>query len=173
MSNNTSKRKLTDDGYRPNVGIVLLNRYNQVFWARRVRHDGWQFPQGGMQRNETPEQALYRELYEEVGLTESQVRIVARTNGWLRYDLPTKYRRRPGRGKQFRGQKQIWFLLKLLSDESEVRLDNCERPEFDEWTWIDYWTAVEEIVEFKRNVYEMALSELENYLPDLSLFRPY
>ncbi|MDH3639617.1 MAG: RNA pyrophosphohydrolase, partial [Gammaproteobacteria bacterium] len=113
MSIQNFESRFRDDGYRPNVGIILLNRYNQVFWARRTGHDGWQFPQGGMQRNETPVQALYRELYEEVGLTESQVRIVARTNGWLHYDLPSKYRRRPGKGTRFRGQKQIWFLLRL------------------------------------------------------------
>lgn len=165
--------KSADDGYRRNVGIILLNHYNQVFWARRAGHDGWQFPQGGVQRDETPEDALYRELYEEVGLTASQVRIVARTSDWLHYDLPSRYRRRPAKGKQFRGQKQIWFLLRLLGDESAVCLDNCDRPEFDKWMWIDYWSAVENIVDFKRKVYELALSELETYLPDVPFYKQF
>lgn len=160
----------SDDGYRRNVGIILLNRSNQVFWARRSQHDGWQFPQGGVQHDETPEQALYRELYEEVGLTRCQVKIVARTNGWLRYDLPGRYRRRSRSGKTLRGQKQIWFLLTLLGDESAVCLDVSERPEFDEWMWIDYWSAVDNIIEFKRSVYETALSELEHYLPKSPFF---
>jgi putative (di)nucleoside polyphosphate hydrolase len=126
-----------------------------------------------VQRDETPEDALYRELYEEVGLTASQVRIVARTSDWLHYDLPSRYRRRPAKGKQFRGQKQIWFLLRLLGDESAVCLDNCDRPEFDKWMWIDYWSAVENIVDFKRKVYELALSELETYLPDVPFYKQF
>jgi putative (di)nucleoside polyphosphate hydrolase len=150
------------DGYRPNVGMILLNDVNQVFWARRAGQQGWQFPQGGMRRDETPEQALYRELYEEVGLQPPQVEILARTRGWLRYDLPERYRRAANGSQQpIRGQKQIWFLLRLLEGDSAVRLDCCRRPEFDAWCWVDYWRPLEAIIEFKRDVYRRALAELE------------
>jgi putative (di)nucleoside polyphosphate hydrolase len=158
-----------DDGYRPNVGIILFNRYNQVLWARRRAHDGWQFPQGGVQSNETPEEALFRELYEEIGLTRDHVRVIARTQDWLKYDLPSKLRRRQrSKNENFMGQKQIWFLLRLLCEDSMVCLDTSTKPEFDEWQWIDYWRAVDQIVDFKRHVYVMALTELERFLPNLS-----
>jgi len=160
------------DGYRPNVGIILINRFNQVLWARRASRDGWQFPQGGVRRSETPDEALYRELYEEIGLLPEQVAIVARTRDWLRYDLPQQYLKnlRQQGNRKFRGQKQLWYLLRLLGDDSQVCLDNSDRPEFDEWMWIDWWRALEEIVEFKRNVYETALTELVRFLPHNDFF---
>jgi len=150
---------LDDDGYRRNVGIVLCNNARQVFWARRVRHDGWQFPQGGMQPAETAEQALFRELQEEVGLDRTHVRVVGRTRDWLHYDLPQEYRRHRQQ-QPIRGQKQLWFLLELLAPEHHIRLDGSEQPEFDDWRWVDYWSPLEAIVEFKRSVYRDALEEL-------------
>ncbi len=147
------------DGYRPNVGIIITNAENQVFWARRCRCDGWQFPQGGIQRKETIEEALYRELYEEVGLEQRQVEIRGRTQGWLRYDLPRAYQRSSGT-RQFRGQKQVWFLLRLTGSDADVRLDLSTAPEFDEWCWVDYWSPIDAIVSFKRKVYRSALTEL-------------
>lgn len=152
----------SDDGYRPNIGIVLGNRHGKVLWARRSRRDGWQFPQGGVRRHETIEQALFRELYEEVGLKDHHVRLLGHTSGWLRYDLPKPYmnRIRQRKGKKFRGQKQIWCLLEMLGDDSEVCLSTSEKPEFVQWVWADWWTAVEEIVDFKRQVYESVWSEL-------------
>jgi putative (di)nucleoside polyphosphate hydrolase len=104
---------LDRDGFRPNVGIILLNQKNQVFWGKRIRTHSWQFPQGGIDRGETPEQALFRELQEEVGLLPEQVRIVARTRDWLRYEVPDRYIRKDARG-HYKGQKQIWFLLQLV-----------------------------------------------------------
>jgi putative (di)nucleoside polyphosphate hydrolase len=157
-----SRQMPRHDGYRPNVGMILLNDTNQVFWARRAGQAGWQFPQGGMRHDESPEQALYRELYEEVGLQPRQVAILARTRGWLRYDLPERYRRvSHGAHRPIRGQKQIWFLLRLLGSDSAVRLDCCHRPEFDAWCWVDYWRPLDAIIEFKRDVYRRALTELE------------
>jgi len=154
---------LDKDGYRPNVGIILCNAENRVLWARRCGKDGWQFPQGGMRRQESPQQAMYRELKEEVGLEQHHVQVVGRTQEWLRYDLP---RAMLGRGSRsgFRGQKQIWFLLRFLGEESDVVLDCGDKPEFDAWCWTDYWSAVENIIEFKREVYRLALSELEPLL---------
>jgi putative (di)nucleoside polyphosphate hydrolase len=147
------------DGYRPNVGIILCNRHGQVFWARRCSRDGWQFPQGGIKHNETAEQALYRELYEEIGLKASHVEVIGRTRDWLRYEIPKQYVRTL-RQHPFKGQKQIWFLLRLIGQERDVRLDASKAPEFDEWRWVDYWSPLEFIVDFKREVYYSALTEL-------------
>ncbi len=151
------------DGYRPNVGIVLCNPRNQVFWGKRVRQNSWQFPQGGIQHGETPEQAMYRELHEEVGLEARHVRILGRTRDWLRYDVPREWVRREWRG-HYRGQKQIWFLLRLVGRDCDVCLRASEHPEFDAWRWNDYWNPVGAVVDFKREVYRLALSELRNYL---------
>ncbi len=145
-------------GYRHNVAIVLCNRRRQVFWARRIRHDGWQFPQGGMRQDETPEEALYRELYEEVGLRPEQVRVMGRTREWLYYELPARLRRTAAGA--FRGQKQVWYLLELDAPDSAISLRASTEPEFDAWRWVDYWRPLKEIVHFKRPVYTRALREL-------------
>lgn len=164
-SNNGPVRYAIDrHGYRPNVGIILCNDSRQVLWARRANRDGWQFPQGGVERNETVVQAAYRELHEEIGLEATHVRMVGRTRRWLRYDVPHRTLRRTAHGRRFRGQKQVWFLFQLLGDDSYVCLDNCQRPEFDQWRWIDYWEPLDRIVEFKREVYANALQELEPML---------
>lgn len=147
------------DGYRPNVGIVLMRADGQVFWARRVRRDGWQFPQGGMNSDETPVEAMYRELQEETGLLPQHVEVLGCTPGWLRYRLPPRAIRRNERQVCI-GQKQVWFLLRLTGDESNVRLDQNETPEFDNWRWVDFWYPVEHVVMFKRGVYARALRHL-------------
>ena len=152
------------EGYRPNIGIVLANTEGKVFWARRCNQDGWQFPQGGIKPNETIQQALFRELQEEVGLLPAHVEIVARTRDWLRYDIPKSHLRNGARNLHFRGQKQIWFLLRFVGAETLVRLDASALPEFDAWRWVDYWSPLETIVAFKRDVYRSALTELEPYL---------
>ncbi|MDH5512060.1 MAG: RNA pyrophosphohydrolase [Gammaproteobacteria bacterium] len=154
---------IDEHGYRPNVGIILCNYVNQVFWARRCGQDGWQFPQGGIRANEPVADAMYRELREEVGLSPGHIEILGRTRDWLHYDIPEQYRRRNPHSP-FRGQKQIWYLLRLIGAEKDVRLDSCERPEFEEWRWIDYWSALDHIISFKRAVYVQALTELEPLL---------
>jgi putative (di)nucleoside polyphosphate hydrolase len=135
----------------------------QVLWARRCGHDAWQFPQGGIKPHETPEQALYRELWEEVGLRAGDVELIGRTREWLRYEIPKRFLR-PSRDRSFRGQKQIWFLLRLTTEEENVRLNVTPKPEFDSWRWVEYWTPLEQIIDFKREVYRRALSELEPLL---------
>jgi putative (di)nucleoside polyphosphate hydrolase len=155
---------LDREGFRPNVGIILLNGRNQVFWGKRLKTHSWQFPQGGIKHGETPEQAMFRELHEEVGLLPEHVQIIARTRDWLRYEVPDHFIRRESRG-HYRGQKQIWFLLKLLGRDSDMNLRATDHPEFDAWRWNDYWVPLDVVIEFKRGVYEMALTELARFLP--------
>jgi putative (di)nucleoside polyphosphate hydrolase len=150
---------IDSDGYRLNVGIVLSSRAGELLWARRIGQDAWQFPQGGMRRSENPEQALYRELEEEVGLQPQHVRLMGCTRGWLRYRLPKRLIRY-GRKPLCIGQKQRWFLLQLVESDRYVRLDLSEKPEFDCWRWVSYWYPLQEVVPFKRKVYERALYEL-------------
>lgn len=152
---------LDSDGYRLNVGIVIVNGSGDVLWARRVRQGGWQFPQGGIKQGETPEVAMYRELKEEVGLGPDDVELWGQTKSWLRYRLPEKMVREPADGGIVCvGQKQKWFLLRLHSPDSAVVLDADGSPEFDHWRWVSYWYPVSHIVEFKRWVYRRMLFEL-------------
>jgi putative (di)nucleoside polyphosphate hydrolase len=155
---------LDREGFRPNVGIILLNHKGQVFWGKRIRTHSWQFPQGGIKYGETPEQAMYRELHEEVGLRHEHVRILARTRDWLRYEVPDHYIRREARG-HYKGQKQIWFLLQLEGRDSDLNLRATSHPEFDAWRWNDYWVPLDAVIEFKRGVYQLALTELARHLP--------
>ncbi|MGE0370457.1 MAG: RNA pyrophosphohydrolase [Gammaproteobacteria bacterium] len=151
------------DGYRANVGIVLSNREGKVLWARRIGQDAWQFPQGGIRKDEAPEQAMYRELREEIGLEAEDVVVLGRTRDWLRYRLPKHLIRRRSRPLCI-GQKQVWYLLYLVGDEGRVRLDSTDQPEFDRWCWVDFWSPVKEVVSFKRNVYRSALEEFSDLL---------
>jgi len=146
------------DGYRFNVGIVLLNRRDQVFWGRRIGQDAWQFPQGGMQPGETPVESMYRELHEEVGLLSGQVEIVAESQRWLRYTLPGALSR-AGRRRLCVGQRQRWFLLRLDAPDHSVNLRATGHPEFDAWRWVDFWLPPREVIFFKRRVYRRALEE--------------
>ncbi len=150
---------IDSDGYRPNVGIVIANASGQVLWARRCGQNAWQFPQGGIQKDESPQQALFRELYEELGLGEEDVDILGCTEGWLRYDLPNRYLRKNRRPLCI-GQKQVWYLLRLVGEDQQVRFDCCNRPEFDGWKWVSYWRPPHEVIFFKRQVYWQALKEL-------------
>jgi len=148
------------DGYRPNVAIVIINDERQVFWAERCNNDGWQFPQGGMRTDETPVEAMYRELQEETGLQHHHVELLGSTPGWLRYRLPRRFQRRD-RKPVCIGQKQVWFLLRMLTDESRVALNATDSPEFSSFRWVDFWYPVDNVVAFKRPVYAKALSLLE------------
>lgn len=166
---------LDRDGFRPNVGIVLVNEHDRVFLGHRARRGGgWQFPQGGIEFGEVPEQAMFRELKEEIGLSSEHVDLIGQILEWLRYEVPPECTRRASNGRflgqirhrerRFRGQKQIWFLLRLIASDTEIRLCDCSRPEFDSWRWCDYWRPLTQVIEFKRQVYEQALSELSNLL---------
>ena len=147
------------DGFRANVGIILMHDDGRVFLGRRCGGRGWQFPQGGMRHGESAEAALFRELREETGLESADVQLLGSTGTWLRYRLPARYVRRDQRPVCI-GQKQRWFLLRLLAEESAIRFDLNDQPEFDRWRWVDYWQPVKEVIYFKRPVYVRALHEL-------------
>ncbi len=163
---------IDSDGYRANVGIILTNREGRLLWARRIRQDAWQFPQGGIRERETPQEAMYRELGEEIGLEPGHVEVLGSTRGWLRYRLPERFIRRSQQPLCI-GQKQVWFMLRLIGEERFVRLDLSEKPEFDNWRWVDYWHPLREVVSFKRHVYRQALNELAPLVfPDGQAPRP-
>lgn len=158
MSDSHERQIIDQEGFRLSVGIILTKPGGQVLWARRIGQQAWQFPQGGIQRDEQPTDAMYRELGEEVGLEQTDVEVLGHTQGWLQYRLPKRFVRR-GREPVCIGQRQRWFMLRLISDERHVRLDLCERPEFDCWRWVEYWYPLREVVSFKRAVYRRALRE--------------
>lgn len=154
---------IDSDGFRANVGIILSNESNQLLLAGRIGSKGWQFPQGGMLQGESVEEAMYRELGEEVGLTKDDVAVLGVTEEWLRYRLPKKYLRHHSKPLCI-GQKQRWFALRLQCPEDRVCLDSSDTPEFDRWRWVDFWRPVNEVIYFKRRVYARALHELGPYL---------
>lgn len=138
---------------------MLLNEHDQVFWCKRVGQNAWQFPQGGVQKNESPRAAMLRELDEETGLQEAHIDILGQTPDWLRYQLPEQFQRKSG-SRRCIGQKQIWFLLRFCADERDINLNKHATPEFDDWRWLDYRQAAEEVIYFKRQVYRQALAQL-------------
>ncbi len=156
------ERDIYEDGYRLNVCIVLCNDANQVLIAQRSgSRNWWQFPQGGIHRGETPTEAMYRELYEEVGLRPNQVSVIAQTPRWFRYRLP---RDRIPREIPGIGQKQKWFLLRLRSPDHVINLTRSEdEQEFERWTWVDFWEPVRMTVRFKYRVYRDALEDLSSH----------
>jgi len=157
-------------GFRIGVGMVVCNSKAQLLWAKRVGEASmWQFPQGGLQKGETPETGLYRELYEELGLKMSDVQLLGHTQSWLqyRYSFPKLHY---NNSKQlYVGQTQKWFLLQLLSTDSTICLNCSDTPEFDQWRWVDYGYPAQNVVDFKRKLYQAALEELEVFLPHQSI----
>jgi len=156
------------DGYRANVGIIICNDKRQVMWAKRLKQDAWQFPQGGVDANENPTDAMYRELWEETGLKAEHVTLIKETETWYRYKIPKRMIRRHTSPVCI-GQKQKWFLLQLQSNESSVDLAATKKPEFDDWKWVDYWLPCQQVVSFKRRAYHCALNELQRFLPEAAL----
>jgi putative (di)nucleoside polyphosphate hydrolase len=150
---------IDSDGFRANVGIVLMRDAGDVFLGRQVGGRGWQFPQGGVLAGEALKDAAYRELHEEIGLSPSDVNLIGQTDRWLRYRLPPKYVRR-NRHPMCIGQKQRWFLLRLKTDEAKFDFTRTDEPEFDQYRWVNFWEPVREVIYFKRAVYVRALTEL-------------
>ena len=150
-------------GYRAGVAIIIFNRQKKLFWAKRVRQDAWQFPQGGMSEGESLKETMYRELKEETGLDPEDVKIVTVSRQWLYYRLPKhliRYRSEP----VCIGQKQRWFLLKFIGDESKFNFNLSEKPEFDDWQWVSYWHPMQQVILFKKQVYHKALKIFAPYV---------
>ena len=156
---------IDQDGFRENVGIIVANAKGQLLWAKRAgSRDAWQFPQGGIDDGETPVEAMYRELREELGLTERHVDLLAESTEWLMYRLPMRFRRRDD-SEHCIGQKQKWFLLELIAQDQTVNLEASLPPEFDAWRWVDYWFPLRQVIFFKRAVYRKVLKEFERSMP--------
>ena len=155
------------EGFRANVGIVLIRDDRQVFLGGRTGGRGWQFPQGGVRRNEAPEEALYRELKEEIGLERADVELVAATRNWLRYRLPRQYVRTQQQSALHRSEAAL--VPAAASSAPRIACTSIPpmQPEFERWRWVDYWTPVREVIYFKRAVYARALDELaQRAFPD-------
>lgn len=163
MQSDERPQLIDAEGFRHNVGIIVSNPDGKVFWARRIGRDVWQFPQGGMLEQESPEEAMYRELEEETGLRADHVRIVGATPQWLKYRLPKRMIRHDKQPLCI-GQKQIWFMLQLTGGDQDVCLSVSSEPEFDHWRWVSYWHPLREVVFFKRRVYEQALDHFADLL---------
>jgi len=147
---------------RQGVGIIVLNKQNQVFVGKRKDNpvDKWQMPQGGIDQNETPLNAMKRELAEETSI--KNIKILKEIENWLEYELPPNLLGKIWKGK-FRGQKQKWFIVKFLGQDSEVNL-NTRHQEFIEWKWINYNSLPEVIVDFKKEVYKKLKLEINNFI---------
>ena len=154
---------IDNDGYRKNVGIILCNSQNKLLICKRLGEESWQFPQGGFEKNENAESAMFRELFEEIGLKKIDISILGITKSWLKYDLPKKYQRKTN-NRLCVGQKQKWFLLRLISDDSNISFSNSEHPEFDSWQWVDDNKPMKIVIDFKKNVYKKILSELKKFI---------
>lgn len=149
--------------YRPCVGVMLLDADGRVFVGERKDTNGaWQMPQGGIDPGEDAQEAALRELWEETGVTEDKVTVIAQTSDWLTYDLPDHLLGKIWNGK-YRGQKQLWIVLRFSGEDSDVNLDT-EHPEFGRWKWSNARDLVEEIVPFKRDIYEQLVSEFSDLL---------
>ena len=159
---------IDDHGYRYGVGIVLVNNKGQVLLAnRKGMVDAWQFPQGGIDEGEAVEAAMFRELEEELGLTPDTVEILSVTQDWLSYELPENYRRYYS-SPLCVGQKQKWFLLKLLEADHMIALDQTLTPEFDCWRWAELVEPMRYVVFFKGRIYEQVLSLFTPIINDIA-----
>jgi len=150
---------IDSEGFRANIGIIVCNDFGNLLWTRRIGQNSWQFPQGGVDAGETAEQALFRELKEEIGLDKQDVKILGSTKNWLKYRLPNRYIRQDSFPLCV-GQKQKWFMLRLTSHESRIHFDETGHPEFDHFMWVNYWYPLRQVISFKQQVYRQALSEL-------------
>ena len=153
---------IDSNGFRENIGIIIANDKNKLFWAKRIGQNAWQFPQGGINEQEDPEEALFRELFEEVGLHPQDVRILGSTKNWLKYRLPKRLVK--DEHSSFVGQKQKWFLLRLEAPIEAIGFQKTSKPEFDDYLWVTYWFPLRQVVPFKYEVYRRALKELAPFL---------
>ena len=149
--------------YRPCAGVVLMNAEGLVFAGQRIDMPGaWQMPQGGIDGDETPRDAALRELTEETGVAPDKVEVLVETPGWVYYDLPPELLGKVWKGR-YGGQRQKWVLMRFLGEDADIRIDT-DRPEFQEWRWMPPTALLENIVPFKRGVYEEVLAAFQGWL---------
>ncbi|CEN31987.1 RNA pyrophosphohydrolase [Candidatus Westeberhardia cardiocondylae] len=151
------------DGYRANVGMVIRNLSGKVLLAKRCKKNSWQFPQGGINNQETVCEAMYRELFEEVGLKEKDVCILMQTKHWLRYDIPKEFMKSNNNFMMYIGQKQKWFFLQLVVSDKNINIKCNNFIEFDKWRWVSFWYPIRKIIFFKRNVYRKVLKKFSRF----------
>ena len=151
------------EGYRPNVAMVVVNSKNKVLICRRRNTQTWQFPQGGIDSDEDITEAMYRELFEEVGLSKKDIDVLGESKGTITYDIPLTLRSMVLGGK-FKGQVQKWFLARIKNDDFKINLENEAFPEFEEYEWVSYWRPLDRIIDFKKEAYRLALTELRYML---------
>lgn len=150
--------------YRQNVGVMIVNGENHVWVGQRLDSEvpAWQMPQGGIDKGEDPKVAALRELEEETGIAPDQVVVEAETDGWMAYDLPHDIVPKIWKGR-YRGQEQKWFLMRYLGPDEAIVIEQ-EHPEFSEWRWLPVDDLVDNIVPFKRAVYEQVVAAFRQYL---------
>ena len=147
---------------RNGVGIVILNKQNKVFVAKRIDNpkDFWQMPQGGVDNGESFLTAAYRELEEETSI--KNVELIQEIDGTTTYELPKHLLGIIWKGK-YKGQKQKWFLMRYLGEDSEINI-KTHKPEFLEWRWIDLGMITEVVVDFKLHVYEELKEKIQKII---------
>jgi putative (di)nucleoside polyphosphate hydrolase len=155
------KSKTASLPYRPCVGVMLVNAHGHAFVGKRIDNregDAWQMPQGGIDEGEELRAAALRELWEETGVTEDLVTVLAETREELLYDLPDDLIGKLWSGR-YRGQRQHWLLARFSGEDGDIRLDAHQPPEFCEWKWVVPETLPDLIVPFKKRVYRAVLEE--------------
>ena len=147
--------------YRKCVGMMILNDLNQILVGRRIDHPSgyWQMPQGGIDQNENPKEAVWREMMEEIGTNKAE--LIHISNQWLKYNIPKETLMTLPWGNKFIGQIQKWFVFRFKGNNNDINV-GTENPEFSEWKWISYKLLVENIVPFKRDIYSKIITEFED-----------
>ena len=155
---------IDEEGSRLNIGIILVNKEDKLLLAHRLRgRNAWQFPQGGIDEGESTQEAMYRELKEELGLDASHVTIIKESDRFLSYRLPERFLRK-NLSPLVIGQKQRWFLLRFTGSDEQIAIDKVEKPEFKKWKWVEYWYPLKKVIFFKKSVYTLILKEFEPWV---------
>ena len=149
---------LDEDGFRANVGIVLANQQRQIFWGKRIGQDAWQFPQGGVHEGETPEETLYRELNEEIGVEKDCVTHHHLHSRLATLQTPPLYAAVPKEILLLLANKQKWYLLELTAGDDSIKLDKHDSPEFDQWRWVNYWYPLRYVISFKKTCLSQSIA---------------
>ena len=146
------------DQYRKCVGIMILNNQKEILVGRRLDHPSgfWQMPQGGIDKNEIPEEAVWREMMEEIGTNNAKLHKIS--SQWINYEIPEETLKHLPWGEIYIGQTQKWFIFYFSGNNNDINVET-QNPEFSEWKWIDHNKLIENAVPFKRKVYETILDE--------------